>query len=134
VKGGGQVKYLAFSARDSSLLAVTDRVSLWDTVTEEEYMAVPFQDSIRADHLAACFSPDGEWLARCHFVPIRGPFVEPYSPVVVWDLRVGKALYSWTASPTYIYALAFSPNGDLLATGGWGVDDIPQIKLWSLPK
>ena len=46
----------------------------------------------------------------------------------VWDLATGKLLQTLTGHLGEVRAVAFSPDGSLIASGG---DDL-EIKLWQL--
>ena len=66
------------------------------------------------------FSPDGRWLAAA-----RGE-----NGVVLWDLHKNEKV-EFPLSDTPAMSLAFSPDGELLAIGGW---DTPKVYLWDLKK
>jgi len=46
--------------------------------------------------------------------------------VRVFDTDSDELLYAWKAQDDWIYTLAFSPGGDLLATGDWS----GALRLW----
>ena len=52
--------------------------------------------------------------------------------VIVWDAESARPLLRWTADNVYVAALAFSPDGSLLATGAGrdGRVPFPDVKLW----
>ncbi len=52
--------------------------------------------------------------------------------VIVWDPDSAGPLRQWTAHTTYVSALAYSPDGTLLATGCGGDGSVPfrDLKLW----
>jgi WD40 repeat protein len=57
------------------------------------------------------FSPDGQQLATT---------VMNEATVRVWDVTTGKELWSLTGNPAQtVSCVAFSPDGSLLASGGW---------------
>jgi hypothetical protein len=66
------------------------------------------------------FSPDGRWLAAA-----RGE-----NGVVLWDLHKNEKV-EFPLSNEPAMSLAFSPDGELLAIGGW---DTPKVYLWDLKK
>jgi WD40 repeat protein len=67
--------------------------------------------------LAVAVSPDGKILASTGLD----------RTVKFWDLATGQWLRTLSASPTHLRCLAFSPDGQLLASGGG-----QQIKLWTV--
>jgi WD40 repeat protein len=46
----------------------------------------------------------------------------------VWDVATAKEVRRWPEHPRTVYAVAISPEGKWLATGGWD----SAIKLWDL--
>ena len=81
------------------------------------------------------FSPDSRYLATVR----QGEFTTNGWEVIVWDLSEPdrgvprKVTFdrSIKAEPAaFIFALAFSPRGDLLATG----DVFGQVELWDIPQ
>jgi WD40 repeat protein len=51
--------------------------------------------------------------------------------VKVWDARWGKSLHAFRGHAKFIRGLAFSPDGQLLATGGQDEPD-SKVKLWNV--
>ncbi|MFO0981216.1 MAG: hypothetical protein U1E76_05590 [Planctomycetota bacterium] len=64
---------------------------------------------------AVAFSPDGRWLASAN------DFIK------LWDVMTGQLVRSWQADSLLAYALEFSPDGSLLASGGME----KNVKLWN---
>jgi WD40 repeat protein len=60
-------------------------------------------------HLALSFSPDGKTLASASLD----------GSVRLWDVTTGKERTSFKEQSCQVWALAFSPNGKMLALGGW---------------
>jgi WD40 repeat protein/serine/threonine protein kinase len=52
--------------------------------------------------------------------------------VIVWDAESAGPLRRWTAHNVYVAALAFSPDGSLLASGAGGDGSVPfrDVRLW----
>ena len=117
-----------------------DEIRLWNTETGDE-QTIPLAD-LRADihHIpivsALVFSPDGRWL-------VSGT---ESGKTQMWDVATGAALIAFAAPterknlggisariPARIAALAFSPDGALLAAGThshihlWGVDTANKL-------
>ena len=118
---------LTFSP-DGKTVAFTGlgEIRLWNTETGDE-QAIPLAD-LRADiHnipivLALVFSPDGRWLVS----GTQGGKIQ------MWDVATGEVLVAFTGptvqeDPGGISALAFSPDGTLLAAGVHS-----QIRLWEV--
>jgi WD40 repeat protein len=113
VKDGRVYDTLAISA-DGHRLAVTEGGQLFvlDLATDRLTKSKPYGD---ADVAEAAFSPDGKILAavsnEC------GDFCYS-STVQLWDLVKKKPLGASFQVPYVVHALAFSPDGHRLATGG----------------
>ncbi|MFJ1600284.1 WD40 repeat domain-containing protein [Streptomyces sp. NPDC088261] len=107
-RGFGSGSALAFSP-DGKTLADAGPLStrLWD-VAAERVRTTLADDDITLD--AVVFSPDGQSLATA----------QHESRARLWDLRTGRARFTTPARPSSSSesALAFSPDGALLAVGG----------------
>jgi WD40 repeat protein len=64
--------------------------------------------------IRVAFAPNGRWLAALSYLTVK-----------LWDVDTGKEIRT-IKSPSGIYGLAISPDGNLLATGG----DDRTIRLW----
>lgn len=78
---------------------------------------------------AIAFSHDGQQLAVAHYPPPRGTETEGPITVQIWNVSGGQLEHTFTISGSATYrnatlplAVAFSPNGDLLAVTG-GLDN-----------
>jgi WD40 repeat protein len=111
---------LTFSP-DGKLLA-DSAGKLWAVATNED---VP-QLAKDADEAISCvaFAPDGKVLATAG--SNRRPGRESPDTVRLWDLATGEELRQWEAHEKGIRSLAFSVNGELLASGSAGT----RIRLW----
>jgi WD40 repeat protein/tRNA A-37 threonylcarbamoyl transferase component Bud32 len=71
---------------------------VWDAASGNELLTleVPSQ--------AAAFSPDGQWIVTCYTQPI------------VWDAMTGKRLLTINGINSYLWSVAFSPDGRMIAT------------------
>jgi WD40 repeat protein len=100
--------------------SVTPVIRIWDSLShrEREPLDLPMG---RIERLA--FSPDGRTLASCG------------SGLVIWDFESRKPITEF-ADGAYSRCLAFSPNGEILASGGGyrsepgGPYEDCGIKLW----
>lgn len=114
---GRAANSLAFSP-DGKTLAVTGgpgrTVELWDTGTQALWRTLRDSGSVpkRLD-----FAPDGRTLA------VAGDD----GSVTVWDAKDGRQLTQFGAHDEAIIALAYSPDGRVLATGA-SLD--PVARLW----
>ncbi len=62
------------------------------------------------DALKACFSPDGQYVATASNNGKRGP-------VLLWRTSDGSCAGVLTGHRLMVHHIAFSPNGEFLATG-----------------
>jgi RNA polymerase sigma factor (sigma-70 family) len=119
---GGMVHAVAFSP-DGATLASTNEIAIrfWDVATGQE------KRRLTAYTRTLAFSPDGTTLAGG-----MGRTIE------LWDVATGKVARQLTikevrkgrfAEFTGIEALAFSPRGKTLISGGWGGQG---LRLWDV--
>jgi WD40 repeat protein len=78
--------------------------------------------------LAMRFSPDGKLLAVAHEV-LDIPSRRNITEIVLWDLAAGEARTILRGHTSYIFRMAFTPDGRTLATGGFD----KRVKLWNVP-
>ncbi|MDQ7829850.1 MAG: WD40 repeat domain-containing protein [Armatimonadota bacterium] len=113
----------------SALSASTDNtVRIWDVATGRERHRL----IAHVYALAAAYTPDGRRIATGGRGIVAGVDLPrppgprgTYRPLLLWDARTG-ALLRVLYGPEEITALAFSPDGRLLAAG----DDEGGIRLW----
>jgi WD40 repeat protein/tRNA A-37 threonylcarbamoyl transferase component Bud32 len=124
----GQLSALLFSpAGDSLTIVASGQPTLWpvsrarrcDTATGEE------RGSFQSGGLwrAAALSPDGKTLAVAEY---RNSSLE------LWDVATGKRQARFKAHHHDLERVAFSPDGQTLATAGSGMKE-PEAALWDLP-
>ena len=108
-------KFLLSVSADGSL-------KIWDAESWQETASLA-GDGV-GYHEGACFSPDGKYAAAASRNYLTGAFV-----VQLW--RVGKASCAavFTEHKTYIEHIAFSPNGEFLASGN--VEGLVHIRRLS---
>ena len=114
---------VAFSS-DGKTLAVAHkyirRIELWDTDTGQFLRA--FRTAGSVDTLA--FSPSGRMLA---LATTSSSGWSDY-PIELWNAQTGEPLATFSGHTWIIGALAFSPDGETLISGGWN----DMIKVWSV--
>jgi WD40 repeat protein len=123
-----RVSSLALSP-DGNLLVTggNSAVRLWDTATEQEQRILA---TYKGGGSAVAIANNGMAAGARHLYTWQGTgaYTEEGrvtgSEVTLWDVRTGKTLRTLAPSEAAISAMAFSPNGRLLASGGviYGAD------------
>ena len=100
-------------------------IFLWDIEHRETVLSIP-QPKDSWSPFALVFSPCGRYLASGAWW-LRG-FGIKKCPVLLWDVESGENIAAFRGHPTDIQCLAFSPDGTILASGGYG----GTIMLWDV--
>lgn len=109
----GEVSSLAFSPNGTELAIGThnDKIYLWNYDTDELLRILGTQKPS-----SLSFNADGSSLAN-RVIGDR--------QVKVWNTNTGEFLYTFEPAVELVFDIAFSPDGHILASAGWG-----GIDLW----
>lgn len=110
-----QIKAVAFSPDGQKLVSAGLHVKIWDIHTLREIMTIRHSDWI----FSVAFSFDGKYLAMG----------DTSGQITVRNLQTQKNMTQFRGDTDYITALKFSPDNQILASGGYN----GNVKLWKLP-
>jgi WD40 repeat protein len=122
---GAGVTAVAFTPDGSHLATGSEdkTARLWDITTGLETANMPHQGPV----MAIALSLDGKLLATIsQATPGHGAPGAEICTVALWDAAVAKRLHILDTSGEMIYAIAFSPDSTLLATGA------RDAKIWNV--
>ena len=123
LSGGGYAMSLAFAPDRKSLAAFGNdrKIRLWNLETLKIITNFPASSESGSYKGAVAFSPDGKWLAAG----------ETDGRIRFFDLITQSEKSRFVAHAEGITALAFSPDGTLVASGSGYADG--SVKLWQVP-
>jgi WD40 repeat protein len=109
---------LAFSPDGTRLARGNLGVTVWDVAGGNELCRL-------RRGVTVAFSPDGTRLATSNSTASGGPLDDDFA-VTLWDAKSGQELRSFRGHEARVTALAFSPDGTRLASGGFD----RTVKVW----
>jgi WD40 repeat protein len=110
--------FAAFSPDGKTLLTGSDHgpVRLWDVATGKELRKM---EGSEGGVMALAVAPDFKSVAAVDKTSSSNhPFQWPTTQVSLWEVSTGKAIRRWSGDAEAVWALAWSPDGKTLASGG----------------
>ncbi len=131
-----QIISLAFGPDARLVLGDSEgNVRVWDTAQRTGLLEVTFLQGHQSDTGAVAFSPDGTQIASVGSVANTLQPVERSNAIIVWNVESISQTAVLSGHTARVNALAYSPDGALLASGS-GVSDTTQtvdnsVRLWN---
>ena len=125
--GKGILGEIHFSP-DGSKLAVSTSIGIWfhDPHTGKEL------DLLKRSHIARpyifAFSPDGKTIASTSWGKPKRTSGRGINGVEIWDVITGEDKAILIGHTIRVNSIAYSPDGETIATGGWHYDN--TVRLW----
>ncbi len=110
-------------SRERRWKGIANEIRLWDAATLETRMAILLPADASSTYVLA-FSPCGRYLASGTWWK-KG--LEQMS-IHLWEVTTGENVHTFWGHPTDIHDIAFSPDGELLASGSFD----GTILLWDM--
>jgi WD40 repeat protein len=118
----GRVGAVVFSPDGKKLLIATRRLDLLEVATGK-LTGAKFDHPGSAGISGAAFSPDGKWVVTASSGLVK---LEPTGFVTLFDAATGKQLADRECHGKTANAVAFTPDGKVLVTGG----EDGRLRLW----
>ncbi|HEX8833824.1 MAG TPA: hypothetical protein VF719_06470, partial [Abditibacteriaceae bacterium] len=126
----GMVYSLAFTPDSRWLYSGDDRgvITVWDANTATRVRVLGKNGNFVQ---ALSFSADGRYLLSGGSSMRPGTNALTGGEATLWDVRIGKVLYSWKSSDFYIRSAVLSPDGKRAAFGGLnGKNNTSVVRIW----
>jgi RNA polymerase sigma factor (sigma-70 family) len=122
VQGGIALSADGKTVASGEVIATNCEVCVWDVPSGKLLKRLPTGNM---DNWSVALSEDGKWIAAGGWVG------SDTNKVMVWELETGKVKYEWTDPNVVgsVSALAFSPDGKLVAAGG---PNDGSIRVWDM--
>ncbi|MBN1485355.1 MAG: WD40 repeat domain-containing protein, partial [Chloroflexia bacterium] len=131
------VTQVAYSPDGSTLVSggYNGTLIVWDVASGQALQQLFTPPSMIQD---VAIDPSGRLLASAHCAQFDAEKFCAQGKVVLWDLQTGEILRELPGHAGFVQSVAFSPQDDLLASGGCGNSDVGgscqggEVILWDL--
>ncbi|MFZ6029765.1 MAG: CHAT domain-containing protein [Chloroflexota bacterium] len=123
---GNSVKVAAFSPDGKWLISGSSdgTARVWDVVTGKELSRMVHNDGVTS----VAFSPDGKWVASGGCDELDPGLLCMRGTARVWEATTGQEIARVDHGDNYVSAIAFSPDGKWVASGGSPWDS--KVQVW----
>jgi WD40 repeat protein/serine/threonine protein kinase len=111
-----------------ALSAAGSEAGLWDVASGQQIWRL--RRSGEVHHVA--MTPDGRWLALGENAPDNEPGGQDRGDLLVWDRQSGEKAARLTFGAAKVTAVAFSPDGAMVAAIGKGGDAAGLVVVWEV--